>query len=232
MTPIDRSTGPARGSVLAATATLGQHARRFLLLSAAVLLAACSQLKLGYNNADTLLAYSLDSYLKLDDEQEKLARQKIGALHRWHRGQLGNYVQLLDEAQARVGGPVAAADVLRFNADLTRLLQEVAFPSTAAAPVVLATTAAVMAESAADNRSFRRTDSMYGPPRKIHRKHGTNVTHVTRIDASVPARNGLIAPGSRKAPMNPTNCTTWMSGPGVVSAIPSPSSISPGASQP
>ena len=36
----------------------------------------------------------------------------------------------------------------------------------------------------------------------------------------------------RSAPMKPTNCVTMISGPGVVSAMPSPSSISPGASQP
>lgn len=123
--PIDRSTGPVRDSVYAATGTLGRHARRFVLVSAAVLLAACSQLKLGYNNADTLLAYSLDSYLNLDDEQEKLARARIAALHRWHRGQLGPYVQLLDEAQAKVAGPVTAADLRRFSAGTTRLLQAI-----------------------------------------------------------------------------------------------------------
>lgn len=123
--PIDRSTGPVRSSLYASTATLGRHARRFVLVSAAVLLAGCSQLKLGYNNADMLLAYSLDSYLKLDDEQEKLAREKIAALHRWHRGQLGAYVQLLDEAQAKVAGPVDADDVRRFNTNVTRLLTAV-----------------------------------------------------------------------------------------------------------
>ena len=42
---------------------------------------------------------------------------------------------------------------------------------------------------------------------------------------------GESAPASRKAAMKPTNCTTMISGPGVVSAMPSPSSISPGFSQ-
>ena len=120
---IDRSTGCARGSVLAASAALGQNARRFVLVSAAILLAACSQLKLGYNNADTLVAYSLDSYLKLDDEQQKLARERITALHRWHRGtQLDAYIALLNNAQAKVAGPVTAADVLEFNAGVNRAL--------------------------------------------------------------------------------------------------------------
>jgi hypothetical protein len=121
--PIDRSTGPALGSRLAASATPGQRARRVLLLGAAILLAACSQLKLGYNHADTLLAYSLDSYLKLDDEQRALARDRIAALHRWHRDtQLGATVALLNDAQAKVAGPVTAADVLAFNAGVNRLL--------------------------------------------------------------------------------------------------------------
>jgi hypothetical protein len=121
--PNDRSTGPSRGSVLAATATLGRQARRFVLVSAALLLAACSQLKLGYNNADTLLAYSLDSYLNLDDDQQRLARERIAELHRWHRGtQLASYVQLLNDAQNKVGGQVTAADVSAFGAGVNRQL--------------------------------------------------------------------------------------------------------------
>ena len=40
------------------------------------------------------------------------------------------------------------------------------------------------------------------------------------------------APESRYAAMKPTNCRTMISGPGVVSAMPRPSSISPGLSQP
>jgi len=121
--PIDRSTGPARAGLLAGAMTLGQHARRFVLVSAALLLAACSQLKLGYNNADTLLAYSLDSYLKLDDEQQRMARERIDALHRWHRStQLPAYVQLLNDAQKKIAGPVTAADVREFNAGVNRAL--------------------------------------------------------------------------------------------------------------
>lgn len=121
--PNDRSTGPARGDGPFAVATLGRQARRVLLASVALLVAACSQLQLGYNNADTVIAYSLDSYLDLDDEQERLARDGIGALHRWHRAtQLPGYVQLLNDAQKKVAGPVTAADVREFNAGVRRAL--------------------------------------------------------------------------------------------------------------
>lgn len=123
MMPIDRSTGPVRPGVLASTASLGQQARRFVLVSVALLLVACSQLKLGYNNADTLLAYSLDSYLKLDDDQQRLARERIAELHRWHRStQLPGYVQLLNDAQNKVGGQVTAADVRAFGAGVNHHL--------------------------------------------------------------------------------------------------------------
>ena len=66
----------------------------------------------------------------------------------------------------------------------------------------------------------------------MNRKHGTKVTQVASRPPSMPAVSGDSAPGSRKAPMKPTNCSTMISGPGVVSAMPRPSSISPGWSQP
>lgn len=121
--PIDRSTGLLRAVDAAATSAMGQQARRFVLVSVALLLTACSQLRLGYNNADTLLAYSLDSYLKLDDDQQRLARERIADLHHWHRStQLAGYVQLLNDAQSRVAGPVTAADVGAFTAGVNRNL--------------------------------------------------------------------------------------------------------------
>jgi hypothetical protein len=139
--PIDRSTGPARAAGTAAVSTLGRQARRFLLASVALLVAACSQLQLGYNNADTLLAYTLDSYLDLDDEQERRARGSVAALHRWHRAtQLPGYVQLLDDAQRRVAGPLSAADVLAFNAGMRQALAaigEQAAPDLAALALTL-----------------------------------------------------------------------------------------------
>lgn len=115
-TPIDRSIAIGRQPPAAAPRMMSRQARRFVLLSVTLLVAACSSLQLGYNNADTLLAYSLDSYLDLDDQQERLARQRIGALHRWHRGtQLRDYATLLADAQAKLAAPVAAADVREFN---------------------------------------------------------------------------------------------------------------------
>lgn len=118
----DRSTGLRRASQRLAP-TMSRHARRFVLVSVSLLLTACSSLQLGYNNADVLLAYSLDSYLDLDEAQERLARDRIGALHRWHRStQLAGYAQLLTQAQHKVAGPVSSADVLEFSKAMNQQL--------------------------------------------------------------------------------------------------------------
>jgi hypothetical protein len=90
---------------------------RWLALLAFVALAACSTgVKLGYNNADTLLLYTLDGYVGLSSEQDALVRERAGALLAWHRAtQLRDTAQLFDAARRKLAGPVTAADVLQFN---------------------------------------------------------------------------------------------------------------------
>jgi hypothetical protein len=66
----------------------------------------------------------------------------------------------------------------------------------------------------------------------MKRNDGTNVTQVVRSAPTTAAVQGLIVPGSRYAPRNATNCTTMISGPGVVSASARPRVISPGVTQP
>jgi hypothetical protein len=91
-------------------------------------LAACSSIRLGYNNADTLLLYSLDRYFDLDDAQERLAQERVRALLAWHRRtQLADYAQLLDDAQRRLdaspAAPLTGTDVLALQGQMgTRLL--------------------------------------------------------------------------------------------------------------
>lgn len=102
-----------------ATRQLGTHARRFVALSTLLLVAACSSLRLGYNNADTLLAYTLDSYLDLDDQQSRLAKERLGKLIDWHRStQLAGYAQLVNDAHRRVaaqGPELSVDDVLAYQ---------------------------------------------------------------------------------------------------------------------
>ncbi len=94
------------------------------------------------------------------------------------------------------------------------------------------TTAAVMAASAPASFRLPRNSSMNGAPAKIHSIEGTNVTHVVNAAPSTPAVSGVNGAASRKAARKPTNCVTRISGPGVVSARPSASTISGAVNQP
>ena len=97
--------------------------------------------------------------------------------------------------------------------------------------MITPTTAAVTAPSAAESALLPRRASTKGAPAKIQRKQGTKVTHVVSNPPRVAAMSGGRLPGARQAPRKPTNCVTMINGPGVVSAMPSPSSISPGFTQ-
>jgi hypothetical protein len=111
----DRSTAPGANAASVAH-RLSAHARRFMLVSATLLVASCSSIKLGYNNAEWLLVYSLDSYLDLDERQETLLRERARTLVGWHRAtQLRDYAQVLDATAGRLRNPVSADDVLAFQ---------------------------------------------------------------------------------------------------------------------
>lgn len=99
-------------------------ARRLLLLGAALLLAACSTgVRLGYNYADALLAYSIDGYVGLTPEQDQFVKERAAALMAWHRAtQLHDYAQLVETTRSKLDGPVSAADVLAFNREVNSRL--------------------------------------------------------------------------------------------------------------
>jgi hypothetical protein len=76
-----------------------------LVLAVALLCGAtsCSNVQLGYNYADTLSLYYLDSYLDLDAQQEKQAAASLQALFAWHRkNELPAYANRLSGAQQQV----------------------------------------------------------------------------------------------------------------------------------
>lgn len=94
-------------------------ARVITVLAAIALLASCAAMKLGYNNADTLALFQLNSYLELNTEQEHAVKERVNSLIAWHRStQLRDYAAFIDRARAKVGGQVTAADVIEFNHQL------------------------------------------------------------------------------------------------------------------
>ncbi|MGO4381211.1 DUF6279 family lipoprotein [Pseudoduganella sp. RAF53_2] len=84
-----------------------------------LLLAACSSLRLAYNNGDTLLYWWLDAYVDFDSGQKGEVKQDIDDLFRWHRKtQLRDYVQVMQKAQQQLQGNVTQADLLADYQDI------------------------------------------------------------------------------------------------------------------
>ena len=95
-----------------------------IVVAFALLLAACSSLRLAYNNGDTLLYWWLDAYIDFDSEQKAEVKQDIDDLFRWHRKtQLQDYAQVLQHAQQQLKGNPTPADLLADYQDVRRRTQ-------------------------------------------------------------------------------------------------------------
>ncbi len=86
------------------------------MLLCAALLGGCSAVKVGYNQAPTLVWWWLDGYMDFSDEQAVAVKGAIGQWFDWHRAtQLPDYADLLAEAQVQVMLPASAAQVCRWS---------------------------------------------------------------------------------------------------------------------
>jgi len=95
-----------------------------IVVALALLLAACSSLRLAYNNGDTLLYWWLDAYVDFDSEQKADVKQDIDELFRWHRKtQLQDYVQVMQHAQRQLSANVTPAELLADYQDVRRRTQ-------------------------------------------------------------------------------------------------------------
>lgn len=81
-------------------------------LALAMLLAACSAIKLGYNALPEVSYWWLDSYLDFNEAQTPKVREDLTRLHQWHRQtELPRYVALLQRVEQLAPGPVSAQQV-------------------------------------------------------------------------------------------------------------------------
>jgi hypothetical protein len=95
-----------------------------IVVALALLLAACSSLRLAYNNGDTLLYWWLDAYVDFDSGQKAEVKQDIDNLFRWHRKtQLQDYAEVLQHAQQQLKGNPTPADLLADYQDVRRRTQ-------------------------------------------------------------------------------------------------------------
>lgn len=90
----------------------------------ALLLAACSSVRLGYNSGPLLAWWWLDGYVDFSREHAPLAQQGIDGWFEWHRAtQLPGYADLLSAAAQEMPEPVTAAQACRWQGRLRDALE-------------------------------------------------------------------------------------------------------------
>lgn len=108
-------------------------ARIIGLLALTAALAACSAIKLGYNNLAEVAYWWLDSYVDFDDEQAVRVREDLVRLHQWHRTQeLPRLAQMLHTMEELAPGEITPAQACQYVGQLRErfnVLAERAEPS-------------------------------------------------------------------------------------------------------
>lgn len=96
----------------ACAGTVPRIIRLLTVLLAALLLQACSAIKLAYNNAPEFAYWWLDGYVDFSDEQSLLVRRELASLQQWHRTrELPRIAELLQKAQRMASGEISTASV-------------------------------------------------------------------------------------------------------------------------
>jgi hypothetical protein len=84
----------------------------FLPIVLAASLAACSTVRLSYDNADWLLARMAGRYVDLSDGQARAFKTGLSQIHAWHRAEeLPRYAQVFDQAAGRLARGLSRQDV-------------------------------------------------------------------------------------------------------------------------
>ncbi len=74
-----------------------------LLISAVLVLGACSMIRVAYNNGESLGYWWLDNYVDFSPEQGPWVKARIHSLFDWHRRtQITDYIALLQEGQKQL----------------------------------------------------------------------------------------------------------------------------------
>lgn len=118
---------PGRPRPALLLAALLARLRIISLLLAAFLLAGCSAIRLGYNQAPELAYWYLDDYVDFTGAQSLQVKADLSRLLAWHRQtQLPGYIEVLQGMQRQARGDVTAAQACQQFADVRRRLMLVA----------------------------------------------------------------------------------------------------------
>ena len=133
-----------------------------LALAAAALLAACTALRLAYDNADTYLLFRAKSYLDLDAKGSDELDERIDEFFAWHRRTaLPQYARVSDEAAKRLAKGLSREDVVwGYDSLVAHARQSLRFAAERVAPLLDRLTPQQVAHMerrfAEDNRKFAR----------------------------------------------------------------------------
>jgi len=109
--------------------------KRKLLLVIALLalpLSGCSIISVGYNYADAILKYSINSYASFNNAQKQTINTDVKAFMGWHRKKmLPEYISFLQELQRteESGAVLKKEDVARFRTGLRTLYVRTLLPA-------------------------------------------------------------------------------------------------------
>jgi Family of unknown function (DUF6279) len=96
-----------------------------------VLMTGCSAIKLGYNNAPSILYWWLDGYLDFNEAQSLQVRDGLTTLHAWHRSQaLPAYAETLQKIQQLVPGKVSAEQLCTVATEVRGYMQNIGVRAT------------------------------------------------------------------------------------------------------
>jgi hypothetical protein len=89
------------------------RAKKLVIFALAFVLLACSAVRIGFNNGETVSYWWLNSYVDFESEQKPWVKSHIDDLFVWHhKTQLRDYVKLVSRIQHRDLSAVSKADLL------------------------------------------------------------------------------------------------------------------------
>ena len=133
-----------------------------LALGLAWLLAACTALRLAYDNADTYLLFRVNGYLDLDAKASDELDERIDEFFAWHRrSALPQYARIAEEAAKRVSKGLSREDLVwGYDSLLAHARQSLRVAAERIAPLLDRLTPQQVANMqkrfAEDNRKFAR----------------------------------------------------------------------------
>lgn len=137
-----------------------QLSRIISLLAVACLLAACSVMKLAYNQVDELAYWQLDSYFDFSEVQAPRVREELTRVHQWHRRtQLPIYQEMLQKWQATLTGDMDESQACRMYEEARAHLLAISARSEAAGVSLVGTLAAEQLDHL--KRKFSRLNREY-----------------------------------------------------------------------